>query len=209
MWWFLYSDLDHHLPLLPPFVPLPPPVLFFHAASECICPACMKTVWGWSCCPRGSTCWRSPRRSSSAWRRWSSSVSVSLPPPVWNIRTSSQQVKYGCSRMQPWWEGYCLRELLLCSGFVVAVPVEGPRSQRCFDELRTSYIKELDRLASHYGETTRRQRLFQLTQLLDYLQSVTDTILPHTWRHDASINRNINVILDRTTEHRCGSSKVS
>lgn len=115
-----------------------------------------------------------------------------------------------CSHIsERWWEGYCLRELLLCSGFVVAVPVEGPRSQRCFDELRSSYIKELDRLASHYGETTHRQRLFQLTQLLDYLQSVTDTILPHTWSHDASINRTINVILDRTAEHRCGSNKVS
>lgn len=116
-----------------------------------------------------------------------------------------------CSHIsERWGEGYyCLRELLLCSGFVVAVPVEGPRSQRCFDELRTSYIKELDRLASHYGETTRRQRLFQLTQLLDYLQSVTDTSLPHTWNHDASIKRTINVILDTTAEHRCGSNKVS
>lgn len=107
------------------------------------------------------------------------------------------------------WEGYCLGELLLCSGFVVTVPGEGPRSQRCFDDLRTSYINELDRLASHYGETTHRQRLFQLTQLLDYLQTVIDTILPHTWNHDASINCTINVILDRTAEHRCGSNKVS
>lgn len=55
---------------------------------------------------------------------------------------------------------------------VATVPVEGLKNQRCFDELRTSYIKELDRLASHRGETTRTQRLFQLTQLLDYLQSV-------------------------------------
>lgn len=62
---------------------------------------------------------------------------------------------------------------------MVTVPVEGLKSQRCFDELRTSYIKELDRLASHHGETTRTQRLFQLTQLLDYLQSVMDTVLPH------------------------------
>lgn len=61
---------------------------------------------------------------------------------------------------------------------MVTVPVEGLKSQRCFDELRTSYIKELDRLASHCGETTRTQRLFQLTQLLDYLQSVIDTTLP-------------------------------
>lgn len=105
---------------------------------------------------------------------------------------------------QRWREWHCL-----WSGFVVAVPVEGSRSQRCFDELRTSYIKELDRLASHYGETTRRQRLFQLTQLLDYLQSVTDTVLPHTWNHDASINPTVSVILDRTTEHRCGWNKVS
>lgn len=64
------------------------------------------------------------------------------------------------------------KDKVLCC-FVVAVPVEGLKSQRCFDELRTSYIKELDRLASHRGETTRTQRLFQLTQLLDYLQSVT------------------------------------
>lgn len=56
--------------------------------------------------------------------------------------------------------------------FLPTVPVEGLKNQRGFDELRTSYIKELDRLVSHCGETTRTQRLFQLTQLLDYLQSV-------------------------------------
>lgn len=57
--------------------------------------------------------------------------------------------------------------------------MEGLKSQRCFDELRTSYIKELDRLVSHRGETTRTQRLFQLTELLDYLQSVIHTTLFH------------------------------
>ncbi|MED6279036.1 hypothetical protein CHARACLAT_030338 [Characodon lateralis] len=64
-------------------------------------------------------------------------------------------------------EFLCMKALVLFS----IMPVEGLRSQRCFDKLRTSYIKELDRLASHHGETTRTQRLFQLTQLLDYLQS--------------------------------------
>lgn len=114
MWWFLYSDLDHHLPLHPPFVPLPPPVLFFHAASECICPACMKTVWGWSCCPRGSTCWRSPRRSSSAWRRWSSSVSVSLLGQISSEILERQVSKWNraaaeCSHdgRAIVWESYC------------------------------------------------------------------------------------------------------
>ncbi|MEQ2241964.1 hypothetical protein ILYODFUR_030799 [Ilyodon furcidens] len=64
-------------------------------------------------------------------------------------------------------EFLCMKALVLFS----IMPVEGLRSQGCFDKLRTSYIKELDRLASHHGETTRTQRLFQLTQLLDYLQS--------------------------------------
>lgn len=64
---------------------------------------------------------------------------------------------------------------------VLPVPVEGLKSQRCFDELRTSYIKELDRLASHSGETTRTQRLFQLTQLLDYLQTVNTHLTVSHW----------------------------
>lgn len=59
--------------------------------------------------------------------------------------------------------------------------MEGQKSQRCFDELRTSYMKELDRLASRHGEATRTQRLFQLTQLLDYLQSVIDADRPDTY----------------------------
>lgn len=142
------------------------------------------------------------------------SISESAPTVSWKILechvSNWNMAAAKCSHIsEKRWEGNCLTELLLCSGFVVSVPVEGPRNQRCFDELRTSYIKELDRLASHYGETTRTQRLFQLTQLLDHLQSVTDTILPHTWNHDASINHTINVILDRTAEHRCGSNKVS
>lgn len=55
-------------------------LLFFPplSASGCSCPVCMNTVWGWSCFPRGSACWRSPRRSFSAWKPWSSSALVSL-----------------------------------------------------------------------------------------------------------------------------------
>lgn len=82
---------------------------------------------------------------------------------------------------------------------MVTVPVEGLKSQHCFDELRTSYIRELDRLASHRGETTRTQRLFQLTQLLDYLQSVKDTILLHIEYENTlccdSISYDMNIIL--------------
>ncbi|XP_005815875.1 androgen receptor-like [Xiphophorus maculatus] len=78
-------------------------------------------------------------------------------------------------------EFLCMKALVLFS----IMPVEGLRSQRCFDELRTSYIKELDRLASHHGETTRTQRLFQLTQLLDYLQSVVRKL--HQFTYDLFI----------------------
>ncbi|XP_077434249.1 androgen receptor-like isoform X2 [Vanacampus margaritifer] len=64
-------------------------------------------------------------------------------------------------------EFLCMKALVLFS----VMPVEGLKNQRCFDDLRTSYIKELDRLASQRGESNRTQRLFQLTQLLDYLQA--------------------------------------
>ncbi|XP_041845261.1 progesterone receptor-like [Melanotaenia boesemani] len=78
-------------------------------------------------------------------------------------------------------EFLCMKALVLFS----IMPVEGLKNQRCFDELRTSYIKELDRLASHRGETTRTQRLFQLTQLLDYLQSVVRKL--HQFTYDLFI----------------------
>ncbi|XP_072252188.1 progesterone receptor-like isoform X2 [Leuresthes tenuis] len=78
-------------------------------------------------------------------------------------------------------EFLCMKALVLFS----IMPVEGLKSQQCFDELRTSYIKELDRLASHHGETTRTQRLFQLTQLLDYLQSIVRKL--HQFTYDLFI----------------------
>ncbi|XP_029917433.1 androgen receptor-like isoform X2 [Myripristis murdjan] len=78
-------------------------------------------------------------------------------------------------------EFLCMKALLLFS----ILPVEGLKSQRCFDELRTSYIKELDRLVSHHGETTRTQRLFQLTQLLDYLQPIVRKL--HQFTYDLFI----------------------
>lgn len=82
----------------------------------------------------------------------------------------------------------------MCSGFVVTVPVQGLKSQSCFDKLRTSYIKELDRLASHHGETTRTQRLFQLTQLLDYLQSVIHTTAFQKMHHAVTLDMDAHVI---------------
>ncbi|KAG7257915.1 hypothetical protein CRUP_026963 [Coryphaenoides rupestris] len=43
-------------------------------------------------------------------------------------------------------------------------------TRHCFDKLRSlPTSRSWNRLASHHGETTRTQRLFQLTQLLDYL----------------------------------------
>ncbi|XP_075899488.1 progesterone receptor-like isoform X4 [Nelusetta ayraudi] len=74
-------------------------------------------------------------------------------------------------------EFLCMKALILFS----IMPMEGPRNRHHFDELRTSYIRELDRLASHHGEATRTQRLFQLTQLLDYLQSVVRKLHQFTY----------------------------
>lgn len=78
-------------------------------------------------------------------------------------------------------EFLCMKALILFS----IMPMEGPRNRHHFDELRTSYIRELDRLASHHGEATRTQRLFQLTQLLDYLQSVVRKL--HQFTYDLFI----------------------
>ncbi|XP_055783983.1 androgen receptor-like isoform X2 [Salvelinus fontinalis] len=78
-------------------------------------------------------------------------------------------------------EFLCMKALLLFS----IIPVEGLRNQKCFDELRISYIKELDRLASYHGEKHHTQRLFQLTQLLDFLHPIVRKL--HQFTYDLFI----------------------
>ncbi|KAF5891777.1 androgen receptor, partial [Clarias magur] len=63
-------------------------------------------------------------------------------------------------------EFLCMKALLLFS----IIPVEGLKSQQYFDELRMSYINELDRLIKYGRKSNCSQRFYQLTQLMDSLQ---------------------------------------
>eukprot|EP00064_Thunnus_orientalis_P003346 superscaffoldBa00000270_g3355 len=63
-------------------------------------------------------------------------------------------------------EFLCMKALLLFS----IIPVEGLKNQKYFDELRLSYINELDRLISYQITTNCSQRFYHLTRLLDSLQ---------------------------------------
>ncbi|XP_068572480.1 androgen receptor [Cebidichthys violaceus] len=63
-------------------------------------------------------------------------------------------------------EFLCMKALLLFS----ILPVEGLKSQKYFDELRLTYINELDRLINYRMATNCPQRFYQLTRLLDSLQ---------------------------------------
>lgn len=74
-------------------------------------------------------------------------------------------------------EFLCMKALLLFS----FLPAEGLKSQRCFDDLRTTYIKELDRLVVNRDHGNCSQRLFQLTQLLDYLQLIVQKLHQFTY----------------------------
>ncbi|XP_026227849.1 androgen receptor [Anabas testudineus] len=63
-------------------------------------------------------------------------------------------------------EFLCMKALLLFS----IIPVEGLKSQKYFDELRLTYINELDRLINYRMTADCAQRFYQLTRLLDSLQ---------------------------------------
>ncbi|XP_061690842.1 androgen receptor-like isoform X2 [Syngnathoides biaculeatus] len=126
------------------------------------------------------------------WRSYTltnSSMLYFAPDLVFNDQRMQVSSMYEhCVRMKVLSQRFCMlkvtQEEFLCMKALVLfsiMPVEGLKNQRCFDDLRTSYIKELDRLASHRGEATRTQRLFQLTQLLDYLQSVVRKLHQFTY----------------------------
>lgn len=120
---------------------------------ECTFPPCTSTAYGWGTCRRSLCCCRSLRKSSCAWKPWFSSASVSIRQGPW-----------GTSDVDP--------PKLRCCSLVVKVPVEGLKSQKCFDELRLTYINELDRIISYRMTNNCSQRFYQLTRLLDSLQMV-------------------------------------
>ncbi|KAK2903897.1 progesterone receptor-like [Channa argus] len=130
------------------------------------------------------------------WRSYTltdSSMLYFAPDLVFNDQRMQVSSMYEhCVRMKVLSKRFCMlkvtQEEFLCMKALVLfsiMPMEGLKSQRYFDELRTSYIKELDRLVSHRGETTRTERLFQLTELLDYLQSIVRKL--HQFTYDLYI----------------------
>ncbi|XP_077465192.1 progesterone receptor-like [Stigmatopora argus] len=126
------------------------------------------------------------------WRSYTQTNSSMLyfaPDLVFNDQRMQISSMYEhCVRMKVLSQRFCMlkvtQEEFLCMKALVLfsiMPVEGLKNQHCFEDLRTSYFKELERLASRRGEATRTQRLFQLTQLLDYLQSVVKKLHQFTY----------------------------
>ncbi|RVE63645.1 hypothetical protein OJAV_G00138350 [Oryzias javanicus] len=74
-------------------------------------------------------------------------------------------------------EFLCMKALLLFS----IIPVEGLKSQKYFDELRLTYINELNRLINYQMATNCPQRFYQLTRLLDSLQMIVKKLHQFTF----------------------------
>nr|WEQ89985.1 androgen receptor beta [Apteronotus albifrons] len=74
-------------------------------------------------------------------------------------------------------EFLCMKALLLFS----IIPVEGLKSQKYFDELRLTYINELDRLIKHGKRNNSTLRFHQLTRLMDSLQPIVRKLQQFTF----------------------------
>lgn len=149
----LWLEHFHHFTffIMNPFTP---------ADIGCTFPPCMSTAYEWDTFHRSSCCCRSPRRSSSAWRPCFSSASVSV---VLCREYRARQNKLSLKAETLFWFLF------------PPVPVEGLKSQNYFDELRLTYINELDRLINCQMNNNCSQRFYQLTRLLDSLQMVSLT----------------------------------
>nr|AMQ81677.1 androgen receptor protein [Luciobarbus capito] len=74
-------------------------------------------------------------------------------------------------------EFLCMKALLLFS----IIPMEGLKSQKYFDELRLTYINELDRLINYGRKTNCSMRFQQLTRLMDSLQPIVQKLHQFTF----------------------------
>ncbi|KAL0994220.1 hypothetical protein UPYG_G00119430 [Umbra pygmaea] len=74
-------------------------------------------------------------------------------------------------------EFLCMKALLLFS----MIPVDGFKSQKYFDELRLTYINELDRVINYGRKSNCSQRFYQLTRLMDSLQPIVRKLQQFTF----------------------------
>uniref|UniRef100_A0A6Q2Y386 Androgen receptor n=1 Tax=Esox lucius TaxID=8010 RepID=A0A6Q2Y386_ESOLU len=74
-------------------------------------------------------------------------------------------------------EFLCMKALLLFS----IIPVDGLKSQKYFDELRLTYINELDRVINYGRKSNCSQRFYQLTRLMDSLQPIVRKLQQFTF----------------------------
>lgn len=146
------------------------PDLFISADIGCTFPPCMSTAYGWDIFHRSSCCCRSLRKSSSAWRPCSSSALVSTVLCPEHQMTKQTALLYSRSG-----HAVVTTQSDFAAFLFSTVPVEGLKSQKYFDELRLTYINELDRLVNYRMTTNCSQRFYQLTRLLDSLQMVRYT----------------------------------
>lgn len=105
----------------------------------------------------------SPKQGSD-FPKWHTAIyPPALPPPLFNVLKWNH---FSVSLVR------CLALTPSPPVFLVAVPTEGLKTQKYFDELRLTYISELNRLISDSRTANGAQRFSQLTQLMDSLQPV-------------------------------------
>lgn len=71
-----------------------------------------------------------------------------------------------------------------------AVPVDGLKNQKLFDELRMNYIKELDRIIAckRKNPTSCSRRFYQLTKVLDSVHPVREDREMSICTHNVHLN---------------------
>uniref|UniRef100_UPI00398F1276 glucocorticoid receptor-like n=1 Tax=Pristiophorus japonicus TaxID=55135 RepID=UPI00398F1276 len=134
--------------------------------------------------------WMSLMVFSLGWRSYqhaNSSMLFFAPDLVFNEERMQQSSMYNlCKGMSniamdfrnlkvAYEEYLCMKALLLLG----TIPVDGLKSQAMFDEIRTSYIKELGKaIVKKEGSSSQNwQRFYQLTKLLDSMHDLVEGLL--------------------------------
>ncbi|XP_020370084.2 progesterone receptor [Rhincodon typus] len=95
---------------------------------------------------------------------------------MYNLCKGMSNVALDFRNLKVAYEEYlCMKALLLLG----TIPVDGLKSQAMFDEIRTSYIKELGKaIVKKEGSSSQNwQRFYQLTKLLDSMHDLVEGLL--------------------------------
>lgn len=174
--------------------------------------------YSWMCLSSFALSWRSYKHTNSQFLYFAPDLVFNEEKmhqsAMYELCQGMHQISLQFFRLQLTFEEYTIMKVLL---LLSTIPKDGLKSQAAFEEMRTSYIKELRKMVTKCPNNSGQswQRFYQLTKLLDSMHDLVSDLLEfcfYTFRESQALKVEfpamlVEIISDQLPKVESGNAK--